>query len=85
MPLYFSINGIPSCANKELLMDIARGEWGFRGYIMSDAGAIDFIRKGHNYTQNDLETVTMAIRAGCNQELELDKQWTNIYLKQVGK
>ena len=33
-----SINGVPACANKELLTDIPRGEWGFKGYIVSDAG-----------------------------------------------
>ena len=36
--LFSRINGIPACANKELLTDIPRGEWGFKGYIVSDAG-----------------------------------------------
>ena len=35
--LFSSINGIPACANKELLTDIPRGEWGFKGYIVSDS------------------------------------------------
>ena len=39
----FSINGVPACANKELLTDIARKEWGFDGYIVSDASAISNI------------------------------------------
>ena len=40
---HFSINGVPACANKELLTDIARKEWGFKGYVVSDAKAIQRI------------------------------------------
>ena len=28
-----ALNGIPTCANDWLLKDVARGEWGFDGYI----------------------------------------------------
>ena len=41
--LCFSSNGVPACANKELLTDITRKEWGFKGYTVSDAGAIIMI------------------------------------------
>ena len=34
------INGIPACANKELLTDILRNEWNFKGYVVSDQGAL---------------------------------------------
>jgi beta-glucosidase-like glycosyl hydrolase len=27
------VNGIPSCANAFLLNEIARGQWGFDGYV----------------------------------------------------
>ena len=40
MSISHSINGIPACANKKLLTDIARQEWNFTGYIVSDQGAI---------------------------------------------
>ena len=38
--LIYSINGVPSCANKELLTNIIRNEWGFKGYVVSDQGAL---------------------------------------------
>lgn len=55
-PLSFRINGIPACANKKLLTDILRGEWGFEGYVVSDEGALELIMLGHHYTRTFLET-----------------------------
>lgn len=34
----FSINGIPSCANKVLLTDILRDEWNFKGIMLINFG-----------------------------------------------
>lgn len=50
------INGIPACANKKLLTDILRGEWGFQGYVVSDEGAVELLWLGHNYTHSLLES-----------------------------
>ena len=36
---YNAINGVPSCASKYLLTDLARNAWGFQGYITSDCAA----------------------------------------------
>ena len=66
---FTSINGVPSCANKKLLTDVARGEWGFKGYVISDSGAIVNIMTHHNYTHNLVDTATVAIKAGTNIEL----------------
>ncbi len=66
---YNSINGIPACANKQLLTAIARKEWGFTGYIVSDAGAVNNIMKDHHYLNNSVDTVTACMKAGCNLEL----------------
>lgn len=55
-PLSNRINGVPACANKKLLTDILRGEWGFEGYVVSDEGALELIMLGHHYTRTFLET-----------------------------
>ena len=37
---FLRINGVPACANDKLLTDILRNEWGFKGYVVSDQGAL---------------------------------------------
>nr|XP_020664519.1 beta-D-xylosidase 1-like [Pogona vitticeps] len=66
---YNRINGVPACANKRLLTDILRGEWGFQGYVVSDEGAIELIMMAHHYTQSILETAVASVNAGCNLEV----------------
>jgi len=63
-----SINGIPACANRKLLTEILREEWGFNGYVISDEGALELIMTGHNYTNTTVDTVAVAVAAGLNLE-----------------
>lgn len=67
--LLHRINGVPACANKKLLTDILRKEWGFSGFVISDSGAIENIQRYHNYTQTLAEAAADAVKAGCNVEL----------------
>ncbi|XP_050390277.1 uncharacterized protein LOC126809650 [Patella vulgata] len=76
---YYRINGIPSCANKELLTDILRNEWGFSGYVISDAGAIENIITEHHYLNNSVDTVAACINAGCNIELGHQRKGEIVY------
>ena len=63
------INGVPACANKDLLTGILRDLWQFKGFVVSDAGAIDYMRTEHNYRETKWDTVVAALTAGVNLEL----------------
>ncbi len=66
MGAYSSLNGVPCTASKFLLTDILRDKWGFKGYVVSDCGAIWDIYAGHKYAP-DLATASgLAVKAGCD-------------------
>lgn len=68
MTAYNAINGIPCTANKWLLSDILRKEWGFNGYIVSDCGAPGFLYTPHNYATTREDAAAMAMKAGLDLE-----------------
>ena len=49
MCAYNSVNGEPACANQFLLQDQLRNKWDFKGYVVSDCGAVIDIYCGHHY------------------------------------
>jgi beta-glucosidase len=65
MCAYNRTNGEPCCANKKLY-DILRGEWGFKGHVVSDCGAIDDIYKFHRYVKTEAEASAIAVKAGTD-------------------
>jgi len=68
MTAYPAINGIPCTANRWMLTDLLRKEWGFNGYVVSDCGAVDHIQDAHHYTQTKEEAVAAALKAGLDQD-----------------
>ncbi len=65
MGAYNRINGEPCCGSKTLLGDILYGEWGFKGYVVSDCGAIADFHKNHKITADAAESAAMAVNNGC--------------------
>jgi beta-glucosidase len=68
MSAYNAINGVPCTANKWLLTDILRNEWGFNGYVVSDCGAPGFLYTPHNFAPTREDAAAMAIKAGLDLE-----------------
>jgi beta-glucosidase len=66
MCAYNRTNGEPCCANKKLMTDILRGEWGFNGYVVSDCGAIRDIWEYHKFVKTEAEASALAVRAGTD-------------------
>jgi beta-glucosidase len=68
MCAYNSINGQPACANEFLLQDQLRGWWGFRGYVVSDCGAVIDIHQGHKFNTTQAESSAVSLRRGMDNE-----------------
>ena len=66
MCAYNRTNSEPCCANKRLMTDILRKEWGFSGYVVSDCGAITDIWKGHHFANSEAEASALGVKAGTD-------------------
>jgi beta-glucosidase len=74
MASYNEIDGVPSHANRWLLRDVLRKEWGFLGTVVSDYYAIRELSErpelyGHHLAHDGKEAAALAVRAGVNIEL----------------
>jgi beta-glucosidase len=56
----------PCCASPFLLREELRGKWGFKGYVVSDCGAIDDIWQNHKVVKTAAEAAALAVKAGCD-------------------
>lgn len=68
MASYNEIDGIPSHANKWLLHDVLRGEWGFKGAVVSDYFAIRELVTRHKMFKDVKDAGARAIDAGVDVE-----------------
>ncbi|CAI9112993.1 OLC1v1013509C1 [Oldenlandia corymbosa var. corymbosa] len=67
MCAYNRVNGVPNCADRELLTGTARQQWGFHGYITSDcADGVRIIKENHKYARTPEEAVADVLKAGMD-------------------
>lgn len=76
------IGGIPSSANRHLLTEILRNEWGFSGFVVSDWNSIGEM-VSHGNAANTKEAGLKAIKAGLDMDMETRAYVT--YLKELVK
>ena len=68
MNAFNEINGIPATAHKPLLRDILKGEWGFKGFVVSDWGSVGEIAK-HRMAKDNEDAGRLAAIAGCDMDM----------------
>jgi len=73
MCAYNSIDEWPACTNKMLLKDHLRDAWGFKGFVVSDCGAIVDVNQGHKKTPDITHSAALAIQAGTDLSCSI---WT---------
>lgn len=80
---YHEIDGIPCGANKWLLTDLLRGEWGFDGTVVADYFAINQLADYHHITADNVGAAHLALAAGLDVELPSTRAYNADLVKAV--
>eukprot|EP01083_Nonionella_stella_P096184 270313_1 len=68
MCAYNAVNGVPACCQGDILNNVLRDQWKFKGLVVSDYDAMEWIYTLHHYTNSSEEAVAVAMKNGCDQE-----------------
>ena len=68
MAAYHEIDGIPVASDPDLLNSVLRKEWGFKGFVLSDLGAIRRLWEDHHTAADAKDAIVQAINAGVDMQ-----------------
>lgn len=63
---YNSIDGVPAAASQWLLTDLLRREWGFKGFVRSDLGAVNRLMRDHGVATDAQDAIRQSVEAGLD-------------------
>lgn len=66
MSSYNDYDGIPITGNYHFLTEILRQEWGFKGYVVSDSEAVEYLYSKHKVSGNAVDAAAEVVNAGLN-------------------
>ncbi|NOY36292.1 MAG: beta-glucosidase BglX [Chlorobi bacterium] len=69
MTSFNDLDGIPSTANKWLMTDILRNEWGFKGFVVTDYTSMNEL-VNHGIAADEKEAALLAIKAGVDMDMQ---------------
>jgi beta-glucosidase len=69
MASYNEVDGVPSHANRWMLTDLLRGEWGFRGLVVSDYFGVADLERRHHVVEDLASAGRTALASGVDVEL----------------
>lgn len=68
MSAYMDLNDVPASGNKWLLTDVLRNDWGFKGFVVSDAFAVGSLVT-HGFARDPEDAAYRASTAGLNMDM----------------
>jgi beta-glucosidase len=68
MSAYMDLNDVPASGNKWLLTDVLRKDWGFKGFVVSDAFAVASLQT-HGFARDPEDAALKAYSAGLNMDM----------------
>lgn len=66
MASYNDYDGVPIIGSKYFLTDILRKDFGFKGYVVSDSWAFEYLFNKHRVARDTADAGRMALEAGMN-------------------
>lgn len=79
MTAYNEIDGVPCTSSEYLLDDVLRQQWGFDGFIITDASAMNMLVHGYNVAETGEKATALSLQAGI--DLEMSGYMFGKYLK----
>jgi beta-glucosidase len=68
MAAYSELDGIPCVDNHWMLTDVLRKEWGFKGFVLSDLGAIKLSLTAHHVAGDTADAMAQTLHAGLDMQ-----------------
>ena len=68
MPAYNEIDGVPAHANRFLLNQVLRKEWGFKGFVFSDYEGLSMLYSFHHIAKDAAAAALLGINTGIDVE-----------------
>jgi beta-glucosidase len=78
MCAYQRLDDEPCCGNNKLLQQILRDEWGFKGMVVSDCGAVSDIWQNHKVSSDATHASAKAVLAGTDVECGFDYAYKSV-------
>src|SRR5512143_305677 len=77
MSAYMDLNNVPASGNRWLLHNVLRGEWGFDGFVVSDAMAVgNLVTQG--YARDRQDAALRSLQAGVNMDMASSSYLENL-------
>jgi beta-glucosidase len=77
MSAYQDVNDIPASANRFLLDQVLRQDWGFKGFVVSDAYTVATL-VDHGFARDPADAATRALTAGVDMDMGSNTYWTQL-------